>query len=417
MTAVNQGMRWKRDWSVAGVSDLTAVDKRTRGWRHRKQHRAELVAALGGEERLTAHQLLQLDIVLGLTALVADFQARLAAGEPIDSARFIAAMQGAPPRHSRAEAAARQACVSGAARSHRQARRGPRCRERRMMSIIEAMDDPLLFSPYFHGKTWNAWRTILKAAYALPMTPEEIAFFRSVAERDPPEAAGQRTVRDRRPASGQGQRGQRHRRARAALFVDGGQLRPGERPVVMCLACDRDQARIVKNYIASYFNDIPMLNAMIERETAQGFELSNRIDVFVSTNSFRAVRGRPILCAIFDEVAFWRDDASATPDIETYNAVKPGLATMPGSMIVGISIALSQVGFAPQEVQGRLRQARRRAGDQSADGDSQSDHRPGNHRRGAGGRSGCGACGVAGGVSRRHFRLPRRRGDRGLHLA
>ena len=91
MTAVNQGMRWKRDWSVAGVSDLTAVDKRTRGWRHRKQHRAELVAALGGEERLTAHQLLQLDIVLGLSALVADFQARLAAGEQINSERFIAA--------------------------------------------------------------------------------------------------------------------------------------------------------------------------------------------------------------------------------------------------------------------------------------------------------------------------------------
>ena len=85
-----------------------------------------------------------------------------------------------------------------------------------------------------------------------------------------------------------------------------------------------------------YFDDIPMLAAMVERETAQGFELSNRVDIAVATNSFRAVRGRPILCAIFDEVAFWRDDASATPDIETYNAVKPGLATMPGSMIVGI---------------------------------------------------------------------------------
>ena len=107
--------------------------------------------------------------------------------------------------------------------------------------------------------------------------------------------------------------------------------------MVMCLACDRDQARIVKNYIASYFDQIPMLAAMVERETAQGFELSNRVDIAVATNSFRAVRGRPILCAIFDEVAFWRDDASATPDIETYNAVKPGLATMPGSMIVGIS--------------------------------------------------------------------------------
>jgi hypothetical protein len=28
----------------------------------------------------------------------------------------------------------------------------------------------------------------------------------------------------------------------------------------------------------------------------------------------RTVRGRPILCAIFDEIAFWRDENSATPD-------------------------------------------------------------------------------------------------------
>jgi hypothetical protein len=55
-----------------------------------------------------------------------------------------------------------------------------------MISIIEALDDPALFRPWFPGTTWNAWRAILKAAFALPMTAEEIAFFRSVADRDPP---------------------------------------------------------------------------------------------------------------------------------------------------------------------------------------------------------------------------------------
>ena len=49
------------------------------------------------------------------------------------------------------------------------------------------------------------------------------------------------------------------------------------------------------------------------------------------------MRGRPILCAILDEIAFWRDDTSATPDVETYKALKPATATMPGAMIVGIS--------------------------------------------------------------------------------
>ena len=43
---------------------------------------------------------------------------------------------------------------------------------------------------------------------------------------------------------------------------------------------------------------------MVRRETATGFELSNKVDIAVATNSFRSVRGRSILCAIMDEVAF-----------------------------------------------------------------------------------------------------------------
>jgi len=76
---------------------------------------------------------------------------------------------------------------------------------------------------------------------------------------------------------------------------------------------------------------------MIKRETAVGFELENGIDIAVATNSFRSVRGRPILCAILDELAFWRDDTSANPDEETYKAIKPALASIPGSIIIGIS--------------------------------------------------------------------------------
>lgn len=53
-----------------------------------------------------------------------------------------------------------------------------------MIDIIQAISDEGLFQPWFPGPTWNAWRAILKAAYALPMTAEEKAFFRSVAERD-----------------------------------------------------------------------------------------------------------------------------------------------------------------------------------------------------------------------------------------
>jgi hypothetical protein len=65
--------------------------------------------------------------------------------------------------------------------------------------------------------------------------------------------------------------------------------------------------------------------------------LDNGVDIAVGTNSFRAVRGRAVLLAILDECAFWRDDSSATPDEETYRALRPGMATLPGAMLVGIS--------------------------------------------------------------------------------
>jgi hypothetical protein len=55
-----------------------------------------------------------------------------------------------------------------------------------MLSIAEAMDDPHLFGPWFVGASWDGWRTLLKAAFALPMSAGELAFFRTMAGRVPP---------------------------------------------------------------------------------------------------------------------------------------------------------------------------------------------------------------------------------------
>jgi hypothetical protein len=41
----------------------------------------------------------------------------------------------------------------------------------------------------------------------------------------------------------------------------------------------------------------------------------------VHSNSFRTVRGRTLVATVFDEVSFWKDETSATPDIEMYRAV------------------------------------------------------------------------------------------------
>ena len=214
------------------------------------------------------------------------------------------------------------------------------------MNIIETIEDPNLFQPWFDGSTWDGWKTILKAAFALPMTDSEVAFFRSVADREPPRAqarelwiiAGRRAGKDSIASVIAAQA--------ASFFEPAGRLRGGERAVVMCLAVDRSQATIVLNYIRSYFHDISYLAATVERETKDGFELSNGVDVVVATNSYRSVRGRSVLLAIFDEVGFWRSEASVAPDVETYHAVAPGMATLPNAMLVGITSPHRKSGLA-----------------------------------------------------------------------
>ena len=124
-----------------------------------------------------------------------------------------------------------------------------------------------------------------------------------------------------------------------------GRLRPGELAVVQCLAVDRDQARIVLGYIKAFFDAIPDLAAMIVRETRFGLELNNGFSIEVTTNNFRQARGRTVLLAVLDEVSFYSSDDSATPDFEVYRAVTPGLATLPDSMLVGISSPYRKAGL------------------------------------------------------------------------
>ena len=222
----------------------------------------------------------------------------------------------------------------------------PRTNQPRLMpSVVATMDDAALFGRWFSGASWNGWRTVLKGAYGLPLLRQEKEFFRSVADRDPPAtpvrelwiAAGRRCGKDSIASL--------IAAYSAALFDQRERLRPGERASILTLACDRDQARIVLNYTRAYFTDVPMLQAMVIRETANGFELDNGTDITVATNNFRNVRGRTILCAIFDEVAFWRDESSAAPDVETYGAVLPGTATLSGSLLIGISTPYRRAGL------------------------------------------------------------------------
>ena len=211
----------------------------------------------------------------------------------------------------------------------------------RMITYADACVDPNLFGDWFGAASWGTWRVLDKALFGQPLTAGELETFQELTGRDeaPTEPAkeawiiaGRRSGKDVKAASlacyiatvGAELHGYRKRLVR------------GERGVVQILAVDRDQARVAFNYLRAFF-DQPMLAKLLKRETADTLELTNGLAIEITTSDRRRVRGRTVICAIFDEVAHWRDENTNNPDLEIYRAVKPAMITIPNALLIGIS--------------------------------------------------------------------------------
>jgi hypothetical protein len=91
-------------------------------------------------------------------------------------------------------------------------------------------------------------------------------------------------------------------------------------------------------YIAGFLDGVPMLRQLVVNRTKESVELANRVTIEVHTASFRAVRGYTLVAALCDEIAFWTtDEAGADPDTEILTGLRPGMATVPGSLLIAIS--------------------------------------------------------------------------------
>jgi hypothetical protein len=180
--------------------------------------------------------------------------------------------------------------------------------------------------------TWATWGIALKAAFALPLTDAERKTFASIfGGRVPP------LKRVRELWCVVGRRGGKSRMAAAlacyaALFVQH-KLANGERGMVLVLAMTVDQAKVVFDYTLAFLRASEVLAREVESGTRSEIRLRNGITIAVHPNSFRSVRGRTLCACIFDEVAYWRDDTTATPDAEVYTAVLPALLTTNGMLI------------------------------------------------------------------------------------
>jgi hypothetical protein len=215
------------------------------------------------------------------------------------------------------------------------------------MDILTALSDKNLFGPHFKQGDWSAWRAFLRAAFGLSgMTPEEYSVYaRCTGRSDIPRTqssevwaiSGRRSGKSRMLATIAVYMG---------CFVDFRKyLAPGEVGTIPIIASDKKQARTIFRYCRGLLMNTPMLKRMVARETAESFDLSNGITIEISVASFRAVRGYTVVCALADEVAFWRSaEDSASPDFEIMAALQPAMGSIPGAMLLCASSAYAKKG-------------------------------------------------------------------------
>ena len=220
------------------------------------------------------------------------------------------------------------------------------------MLISEALAHPKLFRPSLEPlETWDAWRTILKAADGVPLTESEAEFFASVSGgRSPPLGA---PVKELWCVIGR-----RSGKSRIAAVIACFEavfrertLAPGETGVIICLSPTQPQARLVLEYCRGFLRASPTMAREIKSETVSEIRLRNNITIAVNAASFRNLRGRTILACVYDECAYWRSDdevASANPDIEIHRAVAPALAAS-GGKLIAISSPYRRTGLLHQK--------------------------------------------------------------------
>jgi hypothetical protein len=216
------------------------------------------------------------------------------------------------------------------------------------MNIIDALTRKGIFAPLFREPvTWRSWAVYLQALFGLGIDDaKDRRLFRECTGLAKPPAEA---VRESFVICGR-RSGKSYISAIIASFLAAFRdwrpyLSPGERGWIFVIANDKAQAGIIKAYISGIFHRVACLRTLIEKETVETLELRNDVNIAVKTASFRSLRGYTILCAILEEIAFWRSEESANPDRETVAAVRPALATIPESLLIGISTPYARSGF------------------------------------------------------------------------
>jgi hypothetical protein len=206
-------------------------------------------------------------------------------------------------------------------------------------TLREALSDPHLLGHVLAGPTWLPWRVLLIAALGEALTDEERPLFTQLTGRmrEPLQRVNEfEAVVGRRG-------GKTTAMAALATYISAccdhsEALARGETGVLLCVAQDQRIAKKILEFVEAYLSDSEILRQLIKGRTADSIELANNISIEVRPASFRKLRGPTYIAIICDELAFWYvGDEFANPDDEIIAAVRPGLLTTRGPLIMASS--------------------------------------------------------------------------------
>jgi hypothetical protein len=105
--------------------------------------------------------------------------------------------------------------------------------------------------------------------------------------------------------------------------------------VALLISRDQRVAKIVLNYLEGILSQSAQMKQLIVNRTADSIELSNGISIEVRPANYKTLRGPTYVCVIGDEAAQWFTSVDfSNPDIEILAAVRPGLMTTRGPLLI-----------------------------------------------------------------------------------
>jgi Terminase large subunit, ATPase domain len=208
------------------------------------------------------------------------------------------------------------------------------------MTLLDTLD----LWPDFTAESWQSWRSVLAVVDGTPERCADPDLVRRISGREtlPPGPfrelwgiCGRRAGKSRITAAIAIHR---------ACFVPY-QLAPGEIGTFVCLATDREQAKVVFRYVRSMIAAVPALLALVTRETQDEIEFGSlNTAIKVKTANYRALRGETLIGVSCDEMAYWQSEDAANPDEEILRAIRPAMMSVANALLVIISSPYRRAG-------------------------------------------------------------------------